>query len=167
MTRSVQRSLLVMPAWMTFSEAVSILRACSNRGQPRLPRGARRRGVAHLTISKDVQMMKRSGDKKSMRNPGARSSSSWTAALSVPPTDQLQAAADALNAGTKVSILAGPGALASRDELTRLADLLGAPVAKSLLGKAVLPDNSPFTTGALAISGLRLRLGPPRIATPS
>jgi pyruvate dehydrogenase (quinone) len=111
------------------------------------------RGVAHLTISKDVQMMKRSADKKSMRNPGARSSSSWTTALSVPPMDQLQAAADILNAGTKVAILAGQGALASREELTRLADMLGAPVAKSLLGKAVLADSSPFTTGGIGDLG--------------
>jgi pyruvate dehydrogenase (quinone)/pyruvate decarboxylase len=111
------------------------------------------RGVAHLTISKDVQMMKRSADKKSMRNPGARSSSSWTTALSVPPADQLQAAADILNSGAKVAILAGQGALASREELTHLADMLGAPVAKSLLGKAVLPDNSPFTTGGIGDLG--------------
>jgi pyruvate dehydrogenase (quinone) len=99
------------------------------------------RGVAHLTISKDVQMMKRSADKKSMRNPGARSSSSWTAALYAPPADQLQAAADILNSGKRVAVLAGQGALPARDELTKLADTLGAPVAKSLLGKAVLADD--------------------------
>lgn len=43
------------------------------------------RGVAHLTITKDVQMMKRSADKRSMRNPGARTSSSWLPTISVPP----------------------------------------------------------------------------------
>ena len=48
------------------------------------------RGVAHLTIAKDVQMMKRSADKRSMRNPGARTSSSWVPAISVPPADQLK-----------------------------------------------------------------------------
>jgi pyruvate dehydrogenase (quinone) len=111
------------------------------------------RGVAHLTISKDVQMMKRSADGKSMRNPGVRSSSSWTTALPVPPADQLRAAADILNAGTKIAVLAGQGALASRAELTQLAELLGAPVAKSLLGKAVLADSSPFTTGGIGDLG--------------
>jgi len=111
------------------------------------------RGVAHLTISKDVQMMTRSADKKSMRNPGARSSSSWTPALCAPPTDQLQAAADILNAGKRVAILAGQGALPARDELTRLADALGAPVAKSLLGKGVLADDSPLTTGGIGDLG--------------
>jgi pyruvate dehydrogenase (quinone) len=50
------------------------------------------RGVAHLAISKDVQLMKLSADKRSMRNPGARSSS-WSPPLSAPPSDQLKAAA--------------------------------------------------------------------------
>jgi len=111
------------------------------------------RGVAHLTIAKDVQMMKRSADKRSMRNPGARSSSSWTPALSAPPADQLRAAADLLNSGTRVAILAGQGALTARAEVTRVADLLGAPVSKALLGKAVLPDDSPFTTGGIGDLG--------------
>src|SRR6204780_356690 len=111
------------------------------------------RGVAHLTIAKDVQMMKRSADKRSMRNPGARSSSSWTPALSAPPADQLRAAADLLNSGARVAILAGQGALTARAEVTRVADLLGAPVSKALLGKAVLPDDSPFTTGGIGDLG--------------
>jgi pyruvate dehydrogenase (quinone) len=111
------------------------------------------RGVAHLAISKDVQMMKRSADKRSPRNPGARSSSSWTPPLPSPPADQLRAMATVLNAGSRVAVLAGQGALAARDEVTQLADLLGAPVAKSLLGKAVLPDDSPFTTGGIGDLG--------------
>jgi pyruvate dehydrogenase (quinone) len=111
------------------------------------------RGVAHLAISKDIQMMKRSADKRSMRNPGARSSSSWTAPMSAPPIDQIRAAADLLNAGKRVAILAGQGALAARAEVTQLADKLGAPVAKALLGKAVLPDDSSFTTGGIGDLG--------------
>jgi pyruvate dehydrogenase (quinone) len=111
------------------------------------------RGVAHLAISKDVQMMKLSADKRSMRNPGARTSSSWSPPLSVPPQDQLRAAAAVLNVGSRVAILAGQGALSAREELTQLADVLGAPVAKALLGKAVLPDDSPFTTGGIGDLG--------------
>jgi len=111
------------------------------------------RGVAHLAISKDVQMMKRSADKRSMRNPGARSSSSWEPALPVPPSEQLAAAADVLNAGSRVAVLVGQGALSARLEVTQLADMLGAPVAKALLGKAVLPDDSPFTTGGIGDLG--------------
>ena len=72
------------------------------------------RGVAHLAVSKDVQMMKRSADKRSMRNPGARSSSSWSPPLPVPPTDQLRAMATVLNSGSRVAVLAGQGALAAR-----------------------------------------------------
>jgi pyruvate dehydrogenase (quinone) len=111
------------------------------------------RGVAHLAISKDVQMTKRSADKRSMRNPGARSSSSWSPPLPRPPLEQLQAAATVLNAGARVAVLAGQGALSAREEVTQLADLLGAPVAKALLGKAVLPDDSPFTTGGIGDLG--------------
>ncbi|WP_407164510.1 thiamine pyrophosphate-dependent enzyme [Bradyrhizobium sp. ORS 111] len=111
------------------------------------------RGVAHLTISKDVQMMKLSADKRSMRNPGARTSSSWTTALATAPDDQLRAAADILNSGRRVAVLAGQGALDARVEVTALADKLGAPVAKSLLGRAVLPDDSPFTTGGIGDLG--------------
>src|SRR5437763_6201482 len=111
------------------------------------------RGVAHLTISKDVQMMKLAADKRSMRNPGARTSSSWLPAAPGPPAAQLMAAADILNSGKRVAILAGQGALGARDELTRLADVLGAPVARALLGRAALSDSSPFTTGGIGDLG--------------
>jgi pyruvate dehydrogenase (quinone) len=111
------------------------------------------RGVAHLAISKDVQMMKLSSDKRSMRNPGVRSSSSWNPPLSAPPADQLQATAKVLNAGSRIAVLAGQGALSARAELAQLADMLGAPVAKALLGKAVLPDDSPLTTGGIGDLG--------------
>ena len=111
------------------------------------------RGVAHLAVSKDVQLMKLSADKRSMRNPGARSSTSWSPPLSAPPADQLKAAAALLNAGSRVAVLAGQGALSAREEVTQLADALGAPVAKALLGKAVLPDDSPFTTGGIGDLG--------------
>jgi pyruvate dehydrogenase (quinone) len=97
--------------------------------------------------------MKLSADKRSMRNPGARSSTSWSPPLSAPPADQLKAAAAVLNAGSRIAVLAGQGALSARDEVTQLADVLGVPVAKALLGKAVLPDDSPFTTGGIGDLG--------------
>ena len=52
-----------------------------------------------------------------------------------------------------MAVLAGQGALAAREEVTQLADLLGAPVAKALLGKAVLSDDSPYTTGGIGDLG--------------
>jgi pyruvate dehydrogenase (quinone) len=123
------------------------------------------RGVAHLAVSKDTQMMKLAADKRSMGNPGARSSSSWTPAITQPPAEQLRAAADVLNSGRKVAILAGQGALNARDEVTEIADLLGAPVAKALLGKAVLPDDSPLTTGGVGHlgTGVQVDVKPDRI----
>ncbi|MBV9828194.1 MAG: pyruvate oxidase [Alphaproteobacteria bacterium] len=111
------------------------------------------RGVAHLTIAKDVQMMPLSVDKRSMRNPGARTSSSWEPPIITPSAGELKAAADVLNAGTRIAVLVGQGALSARDEVSRLADTLAAPVAKALLGKAVLPDDSPFTTGGIGDLG--------------
>ena len=111
------------------------------------------RGVAHLAISKDVQMMKLAADKRSMRNPGVRTSSSWSPPLPTPPAEQLRAAAEILNSGSRVAVLAGQGALSARDEVTALADRLATPVAKALLGKAVLPDDSPYTTGGIGDLG--------------
>ena len=111
------------------------------------------RGVAHLTVSKDTQMMRLAADKRSMGNPGARTSSSWMPVVNQPQADQLRAAADVLNSGRKVAILVGQGALNAREEVTQVADLLGAPVAKALLGKAVLADDSPFTTGGIGHLG--------------
>jgi pyruvate dehydrogenase (quinone) len=111
------------------------------------------RGVSHLTVSKDVQMMKLAADKRSMRNPGVRTSSSWSPPLPTPPAEQLRAAAEIINSGSRVAVLAGQGALSARDEVTALADRLAAPVAKALLGKAVLPDDSPYTTGGIGDLG--------------
>jgi pyruvate dehydrogenase (quinone) len=111
------------------------------------------RGVAHLTVSKDVQMMKLAASRRSKRNPGVRTSSSWTVPLAAAPEDQVRAAADILNSGKRVAILAGQGALHARQVVTQLADALGAPVAKSLLGKAVLADDSLLTTGGIGDLG--------------
>ena len=111
------------------------------------------RGVAHLTVSKDTQMMRLAADKRSMGNPGARTSSSWVPVVNQPPADQLRAAADVLNSGRRVAILVGQGALNARAEVTEVADRLGAPVAKALLGKAVLADDSPLSTGGIGHLG--------------
>ncbi|NML44112.1 thiamine pyrophosphate-requiring protein [Ramlibacter sp. G-1-2-2] len=71
----------------------------------------------------------------------------------VPAVDDLQAAADLLNAGGKVAILAGAGALHATDELIQVAELLGAGAAKALLGKAALPDDLPWVTGSIGLLG--------------
>jgi pyruvate dehydrogenase (quinone) len=71
----------------------------------------------------------------------------------VPYQDDLQAAADILNAGEKVAILVGAGALGATDEVIAIADRLSAGAAKALLGKAVLPDALPWVTGSIGLLG--------------
>src|SRR5205085_4342087 len=60
-----------------------------------------------------------------------------------------------LNNGKKIAILAGQGALDATDALEQTADKLGAPVIKALLGKAAVPDESPFTTGGIGLLGTK------------
>jgi pyruvate dehydrogenase (quinone) len=73
----------------------------------------------------------------------------------VPKEGDLRRAADVLNAGKKVAMLVGAGALQAADEVIEVAELLGAGVAKALLGKAVLPDDLPFVTGAIGLLGTK------------
>jgi pyruvate dehydrogenase (quinone) len=73
----------------------------------------------------------------------------------VPELGALQAAAAVLNAGKKVAILVGAGALEATDEVIAVADRLGAGVAKALLGKAALPDDLPYVTGSLGLLGTK------------
>jgi pyruvate dehydrogenase (quinone) len=79
----------------------------------------------------------------------------YTSPRIVPTLVDLQRAADVLNAGERVAILVGAGALRATDEVIRVADLLGAGIAKALLGKAALPDDLPFVTGAIGLLGTK------------
>jgi pyruvate dehydrogenase (quinone) len=72
-----------------------------------------------------------------------------------PASDDLRRAAEVLNSGSKVAILIGQGARKARDEVIAVADMLGAGVAKALLGKDVLPDDLPFVTGSIGLLGTR------------
>ena len=73
----------------------------------------------------------------------------------MPAADDLARAAEILNGGERVAILVGQGALGASTEVREVADLLGAGVAKALLGKAVLPDEEPFVTGAIGLIGTK------------
>jgi pyruvate dehydrogenase (quinone) len=73
----------------------------------------------------------------------------------VPEEQEIARAIDILNRGKRVAILAGHGALGARDELLEVAELLGAPIVKALLGKAVVPDGHPLTTGGIGLLGTR------------
>ncbi|MGC3002224.1 thiamine pyrophosphate-requiring protein [Streptomyces sp. G35A] len=84
--------------------------------------------------------------------PSSLDRSSWTA---VPSDDAVRRAAEVLNAGDKVAILVGQGAAGARAEVERIAELLGAGVAKALLGKDVLSDELPYVTGSIGLLGTR------------
>ena len=73
----------------------------------------------------------------------------------VPHRDDLRRAAEILNAGSKVAILIGAGALGAGEEVVAVAERLGAGVAKALLGKAALPDSLPFVTGCIGLLGTK------------
>jgi pyruvate dehydrogenase (quinone) len=110
-----------------------------------------RRGVAHVTIPVDVQ----SQTSEATRAAAHHHTETFDGGARVPDREVVQKAADLLNDGERVAILAGQGALSAADELEQTADLLGAPIAKALLGKAAVPDDSPFTTGAIGLLGTR------------
>jgi pyruvate dehydrogenase (quinone) len=112
-----------------------------------------RRGVSHICIPKDIQEWKVSQDHRSNANV-AHHSGDWSVRSSAKPAQSLiQEAADVINAGSRVAIFAGRGALGCSEEVTQLAETVGGPVIKPLLGKAVLPDRSPYTTGGLGLLG--------------
>jgi len=83
------------------------------------------------------------------------SSIGYMAPRILPMEADIQKAADLLNAGKKVAMLVGAGALNAADEIMEVAELLGAGVAKALLGKAVLPDELPYVTGAIGLLGTK------------
>lgn len=83
------------------------------------------------------------------------SGSQYCEPVIMPLQEDLQKAADILNSGKKVAMLVGAGALNAREEVKQVAELLGAGVAKALLGKAVIPDDLPYVTGAIGLLGTK------------
>jgi len=113
------------------------------------------RGVAHVTIPVDIQDQKVSEDLRSKRNVPEHVSEVMGEGAHFPTEVQLGHAAELLNAGKKVVVMAGRGALGARAEVEAAAERLGAPVVKPLLGKGVLPDEHPYTTGGTGLLGTR------------
>jgi pyruvate dehydrogenase (quinone)/pyruvate oxidase len=110
------------------------------------------RGVAHITIPVDVQVQEvKKG--RSPRNPIHHTSAVSAYFEQLPTPVELEHAADILNRGKRIAILAGQGALHATQELEQIAELLGAPIIKPLLGKAAVPDDSPYTTGGIGLLG--------------
>jgi pyruvate dehydrogenase (quinone) len=111
------------------------------------------KGVAHLNCPVDFQEQTLSDDEPSMKQVPNHTSSSWTPPIVVPRAEDLQAAASLLNEGQRTVILAGQGALGAGEQLEQLAEQMAAPIVKPLLGKAVVPDDSPYTTGGIGLLG--------------
>jgi pyruvate dehydrogenase (quinone) len=83
------------------------------------------------------------------------SSIGYTRPRIAPHRDDLERAAEVLNAGERVAMLVGQGALNATDDVVEVAELLGAGVAKALLGKAAVPDDLPFVTGSIGLLGTK------------
>lgn len=112
-----------------------------------------KRTVTCIIIPNDVQELKY--EEPAREHGTIHSSIGYSQPRLLPATADLQSAADILNAGKKVAILVGAGALGATDEVIEVAELLGAGVAKALLGKAVLPDDLPYVTGSIGLLGTK------------
>jgi pyruvate dehydrogenase (quinone) len=114
------------------------------------------RTVTCLIVPNDVQTMAAVPEPEHAHGT-IHSSVGYSPPRVVPADEDLVRAAELLNAGERVAILAGQGALHATDELIEVAEVLGAGVAKALLGKAALPDDLPFVTGSIGLLGTRPR----------
>jgi pyruvate dehydrogenase (quinone) len=112
-----------------------------------------RRTVAHITVPKDIQKWTAGEAQRSPANISKHRADVYAAVHSVPPQEILRRAADLINDGKRVAILAGRGCLDARDEVLQLAEKVGGPIIKPLLGKAVVPDDSEYTTGGIGLLG--------------
>ena len=110
------------------------------------------RGVAHINFPVDYQEGETNGD-LSMHKRKDSTTARWRESLAIPRDEDLLEASEILNSAKRPVILVGAGALGARDEVIALAERLGAPIVKALLGKAVVPDDHPLTTGGLGLLG--------------
>ncbi|HUR22099.1 MAG TPA: thiamine pyrophosphate-binding protein, partial [Vicinamibacterales bacterium] len=113
------------------------------------------RGVAHVSIPVDVQEQELEEVEASTRNVAHHVSFAATDGVRMPDEKSIARAIDILNNGRRIAILAGQGAMEARAELIEIAELLGAPIVKALLGKSCVPDDHPLTTGGIGLLGTR------------
>ena len=110
------------------------------------------RTVTALIIPNDVQELS-AVTRPPRKHARLRSSTDFTRPKVVPEAEDLERAAEVLNSGERVAMLVGQGALHASEEVEEVAEILGAGVAKALLGKAVLSDDLPYVTGAIGMLG--------------
>ena len=114
-----------------------------------------RRGVAHINFPADTQYLPVKKGARSERNIPGHNIQVLARRAGVPAQEDLRRAAGILNEGKRHAILAGRGALGATDEILAIADTLGAPIIKALLGKACVPDDNGLTTGGIGLLGTR------------
>jgi pyruvate dehydrogenase (quinone) len=112
------------------------------------------RCVTCVIFPKDLQEEKAVEQQEHLHNT-IHSSVGYSAPRVVPRDDDLKRAAEVLNAGSRVAMLVGAGCMRAADEVVQVAEVLGAGVAKALLGKAVLPDETPGCTGSIGLLGTK------------
>ncbi|MEU6284502.1 thiamine pyrophosphate-requiring protein [Streptomyces sp. NPDC047028] len=110
------------------------------------------RGVATIIVPDDIQEEGAVPSPPKMHG-SVFSSVGWSQPRVLPHEGELRKAADILNAGEKVAMVIGQGAAKAQGEVIEVAELLGAGVAKALLGREVLPDDLPFVTGPIGLLG--------------
>lgn len=111
------------------------------------------RSVCCVIIPSDIQEME--AEQPPREHGTIHSGSGYKAPRVVPQPEELKRAAQVLNAGSKVAMLVGAGALNATAEVIKVADLLGAGIAKALLGKAAVPDDLPYVTGSIGLLGTK------------
>ncbi|MGW3356242.1 thiamine pyrophosphate-requiring protein [Streptomyces bungoensis] len=110
------------------------------------------RGVATVIIPEDVQEAQAQPSPPKAHG-SVFSSVGWSRPVLLPDEGELRKAAEVLNEGTRVAMIVGQGAAHAESEVVETAELLGAGVAKALLGREVLPDDLPFVTGPIGLLG--------------
>lgn len=113
------------------------------------------RAVSHITIPVDFQDQEVRRRERSNRNVQNHTSDVRARPAHLATENDLRKAAEILNEGRRVVILAGRGAIGACDELEEAAEILAAPIVKALLGKQAVPDDSPYTTGPIGLLGTR------------
>lgn len=112
------------------------------------------RDVTCLIFPNDIQS-EDAVEKQEHEHATVHSGIGYDEAIIIPAEDEIIRAANILNKGRKIAILVGAGAFNAREEIKEVAEILGAGVAKALLGKAVLSDDLPYVTGSIGLLGTK------------
>src|SRR5919201_879291 len=113
------------------------------------------RTPAHIAIPIDYQVQEVDADAPFKRNVPGHTTTEFLPPKQIPPRAYLERAAELLRGKTKPAILAGAGARGAGEELEQLAEKLGAPIVKAMLGKDCVPDDSPYCAGGTGVVGTR------------